>query len=1017
MVSKSTSNRKSFAAAQLPENPLRNQLFSTLAVDTEYYGTHTLTVQVATRLDSKRLAVQIYHSPMIPPLPRGLDLEKYLPLTDDRYGQFFRTITIRPNLPLSSDLSPTRLMRDATAQDNLRILSLAEGRTFVDGLDTASSIPMGVKKNNGLWQIPDHSLTLVGHFLTADLFRIFGREFWTGLHELNRISKDGIVVRSRRLLQFLKNGCRRSDPILEYFFRDPMFFATRVTTRDTSLPFGPGSLDSHSRTFLGLPKCQSLSEKDKRNMLKTFQEKTEDAYGYAIVDAVNTLLIFEEMQRRDREIFRNFDINGIPPMRPTLGSRVSTFFQLTTEEITVIDSESLSKSKRALSALMECGGVQLFFGCPSASRYGTQTGRVHGGLLYSRSPTRFWHEAPGMLRDVDMSGCYQKVIADKSVYWGRPVIFEPGSATISLRNAVEMVRRNADDDAWLIRVTGKISAAPNALIPSTEDALTSANYQMKLRKGKRRSVNRYAFHLEALRDPSAIKGTIGSRLYAAVVESGIVTTATWEMIQVLPKPVRDEYEALSADSIIFYPRKLVATSGGEFDSLIRQYRRVKLPWSATLDLEGMQISQKEKLDENYVTVKHPIGAFAEKIGELRAEARLRDGKGSGADVAWKMHANTMYGVLACAYFPTNNFVAANIITAQARAEAFALSQALNAIQTITDGCTYRLDQIPACTWEECLRIKPNYPICRAEECDGIPFIDPSTIPQGNAEFTAWYREHVTRFFRAGNTEFDKLIATHSLEHKQTRKTESVAFDALACDGSANYAKCTLDDAGEMHVEDFAARSYGRKSKARLAKWMVATYSNDLLEELAPVTIEAELLKFRVAGQRARRALSDGVPEVVFPLGLEHTKVLSYRVIKASSFIFETPEQRLKVVKQIQAFEQERGAGLEVLCLRRTYAGRTSGSLEDLARAIHDMIRDGRTNLKQSLNLRRLSENISTICKQRLRRIATHNRWAAENLRSRIDTRNVQHETLIMSLLVRPEDLRPIEQSSSLLDET
>ena len=45
------------------------------------------------------------------------------------------------------------------------------------------------------------------------------------------------------------------------------------------------------------------------------------------------------------------------------------------------------------------------------SRYGTQVGKVHGGLLYSRSPTRFWHASPGMLRDVDMAGCYQRVIS------------------------------------------------------------------------------------------------------------------------------------------------------------------------------------------------------------------------------------------------------------------------------------------------------------------------------------------------------------------------------------------------------------------------------------------------------------------------------------------------------------------------------------------------------------------------------------------------------------------------------
>ena len=44
-----------------------------------------------------------------------------------------------------------------------------------------------------------------------------------------------------------------------------------------------------------------------------------------------------------------------------------------------------------------------------SEKFGEQTGRTHGGLNFSRTPTQFWHQAPGMLRDVDMSGCYNNV--------------------------------------------------------------------------------------------------------------------------------------------------------------------------------------------------------------------------------------------------------------------------------------------------------------------------------------------------------------------------------------------------------------------------------------------------------------------------------------------------------------------------------------------------------------------------------------------------------------------------------
>src|SRR5262249_18367897 len=161
---------------------------------------------------------------------------------------------------------------------------------------------------------------------------------------------------------------------------------------------------------------------------------------------------------------------------------------------------------------------------------GSQTGKVHGGLLYSRSPYAFWHQSHGMLRDVDMVGCYNNVIARLRVHWGRPVIHEPGDHPLTLLQAVDYVTRHADPDGWFIRVSGDIKAGRNALIPSTDNAVTSANYRERMAKGKRRQARHRAFHLEALRDPGSVKGTTGSRLYSERIESGVVTSATWLMI-------------------------------------------------------------------------------------------------------------------------------------------------------------------------------------------------------------------------------------------------------------------------------------------------------------------------------------------------------------------------------------------------------------------------------------------------------------------------------------------------------
>lgn len=316
------------------------------------------------------------------------------------------------------------------------------------------------------------------------------------------------------------------------------------------------------------------------------------------------------------------------------------------------------------------------------------------------------------------------------------------------------------------------------------------------------------------------------------IESGIVTQDTWLLIQALPEHLRAEYEDLVADSIIFYPRELAANNGTEYDELIARHRSEQLPWKTTLNMPDLKLARTVILDDEYASLKVPIGeGIAKRVGKQRERAQREFGKGSGEDVAWKFLANTTYGVLASPYHDTNNFVAANLITAKVRAEAFAMMMSLNGIQVITDGCTYRADQVPACTFQECLEIQPDYPVRRAET--KIPFLDPKSIPTDAAEFTGWYRNHVKSFFDVSQASYDELFSTHHLEHKTIGDGDCVEFDGLACDGAANYIKYTLTPGGEWEGRDFKARSYGRESKSQLLPWITETYVNDTLIELPP----------------------------------------------------------------------------------------------------------------------------------------------------------------------------------------
>jgi hypothetical protein len=514
-----------------------------IAVDTEFDDTHTLTVQAAARLDEGTLAVQVYRSAAIPNTPEGFDLHGYLPLTHQGYGRFCERIVVRSVQPLTPRLSPLRMACDLLGLSSMGILSRRDNEERLDTFRPEpthqwwSVPPENIRwdSRRKRWKIPALNLTLVGHYLRVDYGRLFGWQFIDELRNLQLYGRPRIAIEGRKLLRFIEQRGRYRDtrPILEYAYLGQNYYEVHVEMRDTMLPFGPASLDRLSQTFLGLRKSDTLSEEDKRNMFRTFQTRTADAYGYAMTDVVNTLLIYEQMIVKDREIYESFGLRSdIPPLRPFLGGRVSTFFLATTRTSVAAGSTQLA-SQQSLRTLMRKGGVAQFEDNPDASKFGRQTGQVHGGLLLNRAPTKLWHEAEGMLADVDMSNCYVENASRINAYWGRPVVLEPGGRRTTVAQAVAMVSELAPNDGWMLFASGTIHGFPNVLIPSTEDAITGASYQDRARR-KRLASARQALQLEAESDPGGYQGLQGTKLYTAQVDFGVVTYPVWLMIQALP---------------------------------------------------------------------------------------------------------------------------------------------------------------------------------------------------------------------------------------------------------------------------------------------------------------------------------------------------------------------------------------------------------------------------------------------------------------------------------------------------
>ncbi len=294
----------------------------TLAVDTEFEGGWTITSQFTCRDCEGRIRAQIYRL-------RGVEE----PL-DFSLEQSFGGLEQNDKWPrnvgagiLTPELSPFVVVRDLLSISAAYPVSRTEGHRRLR--DSRFPITNGEwDRDRARWCIPQIDLVLVGHFLPADLARVFGHQFYSD-HFAKATGVGDIELLSGRRLAFAQgSGTRTNDrPVVEFAATvDGRLYAIRLKTVDTTLPFGSGSLDRLCEAFLRAHKIDVFSLEEKANMLSTFRRRPREAFSYAIRDAVLVLRLYEEMSRQDREIFAAFDIPplDVPAMRGTVGGRVAS---------------------------------------------------------------------------------------------------------------------------------------------------------------------------------------------------------------------------------------------------------------------------------------------------------------------------------------------------------------------------------------------------------------------------------------------------------------------------------------------------------------------------------------------------------------------------------------------------------------------------------------------------------------------------------------------------------------------
>lgn len=899
-----------------------------LAVDTEYHGPDTLTIQFAARTGEDEITVQLYHSPQVSRFPHTRCNPIPIRTQEPGRGHSAPTrIVVRPPRRITTDLSPARVLLDLFGIGGVDPVGRIDGdRLLAEHAASEVGRPGAMKP-------PRLRINVFGHHLEADFARSFGSSFYGSLFvdDRDRSGRGAVMIQARPQPGLVANYMGSRRPVVEYVAdADQCLTAIILDHIDTNRMFDGGSLDEVARGWLGCGKVAGPTEAQLRDMASFFRDHPLEASTYAIRDAALTLLLAEAMQREDRAICEVFTPGAAAdaPMNSTVGRRGKTVLELAMRRHAAT-SQALAKHG-ALNDLIRGGSGHRFRGVNPLSRMGEQTATSHGGLVFSRTSERLWHESPGQIRDVDVKGFYNQITSGIDVYLGEPTVIDPGEEPTTLREAVGHMNEHCPHDGWYLRVTGPVTGWDNTLIPSTVDALTHSNFRRRMRR------------------PDAKPLVPRGRLYTREVESGIVTAATWDLIRCLPDAARQQYEGLRVESMVFYHSRLIASDGARYDELVSRLGLPTMPFVSWYDFGELLKTTVERASAQHACLRFPLREVAGRVGEERRRARAENLPTQ--EHSWKLVGNVFYGILANRRSPRGNVVAANVITAAGRALAWCLITSLNGFQVVTDGCTYRRDQIPRVTLAECLRLQPDYLTRRADEDGPIPFYDSDEVPVDDQEFTRWIRGHLGRFLgQVGDTPGGEF----SFEHKQHGGLP--AFDALICDGMANDVKLAVGSGqGRWKILKTSRRGYDARARRKIAKWLISVARHDRIEEPPPALSSSRLLTLDAAVRATGRALKERRGRgVLLPLGFERRTMIQCRLISESAFLYTCPRQHQALTRQIKKFGEKHGSfGLEVLALRRGYKGRPTGSVRGLLRKLARFIREGGKDLDSEFHLSR-----------------------------------------------------------------
>lgn len=756
----------------------------------------------------------------------------------------------------------------------------------------------------------------------ADLFKIWGKNHQHLLLNSNLVQQ--------RCLKF-RNAYGSETPLTEYNLINGMLYQFNYILREAMYRFPPRSkgLDAQTAIFevatrkinvktwtvakaLGFENLNEVME-NFSHFLKTMPD---EALKYHAVDVFATWDLHLKQQTFYDVILQSFQMESIE-VADTTGSNVSKFIvEGIKHEFGAFDKET----EKILKQIINLGQLDNLENSP-LNDFGCQPFLTVGGLLYSRMAKVSF--ITGVLSDCDLKSCYASSMSQMNVYLGEPVTLtcKYDKYKITLREALELVKnQNAPDDAWFIRVSGILEKAINTLVLSDLKFKPKSVKQQSLYEvsNNRKSVEQFNAYKTSKRSAQ-------STILTKQIKFGLITKATIEALKKLPKEWYEEYLNLKVDVVSFIPGELIADTLSDYESI-----RETLPEQDRVEKFDIKTGTKAIDSQRYknnVCLRFSIHKYWVQLKNKRGE--FKKAKNPIQEV-FKLFQNSGYGVLACLYLTTNNLLASNQITADARAGAWLMTNALNGFGAITDGTSYSNEHIPLeKTFHEILAINPNYVEHFDESIKSGIEITENFDPQ------AWMdknlNQHLQDFYQVDSNDynlqrFEYELKTENFPTKKGKEwftnypkeveekkyelgtgwdsylkkngytVETALFSKFYNNNSGNY--CKGIDGGEVLIngeeynlaesEPFVkARSF-QGGDSELINWYCNAIKNGYSTPL--IYSENKLIKFGDGNLLAIRFLETGSDHIAHPMGFDTVAYKMMKLITRSQFLFQTEIQ-------------------------------------------------------------------------------------------------------------------------------